>query len=84
MRLLLARFGPATTSELSLILGVKRKLALRAKGSFWRKAAGHRHVRSRRQNGHVTLVGSGLSLTQKRHHSSDCSPTGSAMQKTAP
>ena len=37
-------------------------------GHFWRKAAGYGHVRSRRQNGHATPVGSGLSLTLNVHH----------------
>jgi hypothetical protein len=37
--LLLALFGHAAISELSLLSGVKRKLDLEpAKGSFWRKA----------------------------------------------
>jgi hypothetical protein len=38
-------------------------------GRFWRKAAGHGHVRSRRQNGHATAVGSGLSLTLNERRS---------------
>jgi hypothetical protein len=46
----LALFGRATTSELSLFLGVKRKLDFElAKGSFWRLAdnpAGPPHVSS--------------------------------------
>ena len=33
-----------------------------------RKAAGYGHVHSRRQNGHATPVGSGLSLTLNVHH----------------
>jgi hypothetical protein len=38
-----------------------------AKGRRWRKAAGHGHVRTRRQDGHATQVGSGPSLTQNGH-----------------
>src|SRR5450631_4566712 len=34
---------------------------------FWRKAAGHAHFHSRRQNGHASPEGSGLSLTRGRH-----------------
>jgi hypothetical protein len=68
------RFGTFRTcliSELSLLSGgVKRKLDLATpKGGFWRKAAGHGHLRSRRQNGHATPVGSVLSLTLNGHRS---------------
>ncbi|SHH03087.1 hypothetical protein SAMN05444169_5355 [Bradyrhizobium erythrophlei] len=48
MSLLLALFGHATISELSLLSGVKRKLDFEpAKGSFWRKAAVRTQTASR-------------------------------------
>ena len=49
----------------------------KCKSASGRKAAGRGHVRSRRQNGYATAVGSGLSLTQNRRTARDVS-TGAA------
>jgi len=63
----MALFGHAAIAELSPVSGIRRKLDFEpAKGSFWRKAAGHGDVRSWWQNGPATPAGRGRLLTPKR------------------
>jgi len=64
MSLLLALFGHATISELSLLSGVKRKLDFEpAKGSFWRKAVIRQNRRScKQQPGQVGVYQFGIRL----------------------
>jgi hypothetical protein len=49
-------------SWFKLIAKVQRTIG--HNGSFWRKADGHAHIRSRRQNGHASPEGSGLGLAK--------------------
>lgn len=49
------------------------------RGRSWRKAGGHAHFRSRRQNAHASPEGSGLSLTR-----ADMLPPITARTQTRP
>jgi hypothetical protein len=65
---------------LSPVSGIRRKLDFEpAKGSFWRKAAGHAHVCARRRNGLASPEGSGLNLAN-----ADMLPSITARTQTQP